>query len=198
MNTPFSAALRLFTFAAISFISVSLVWFAAKTHIDAQQTEALLRQFRDIAPNINIDSTLLASAAPINIDGISSEYYTASDGSTFYRTHTNKGYNGNITLLIGVAADHKTLLGVRVLEHKETPGLGDKIEARISPWILGFTGKSLDNTRFAVKKDGGDFDSFTGATITPRAVANQVGIVLHAIENAPLQPDISHSNNKQP
>ena len=69
------------------------------------------------------------------------------------------------------------VLGVRVLQHAETPGLGDKIETRISDWILSFAGKlfSLENeSSWAVKKDGGQFDQFTGATITPRAVVNNV------------------------
>ena len=69
------------------------------------------------------------------------------------------------------------ILGVRVLEHKETPGLGDKIETRINDWILSFTNQKItqDNlSEWAVKKDGGKFDQFAGATITPRAVVNQV------------------------
>ncbi len=86
------------------------------------------------------------------------------------------GYAGNIRILIGMTPDGE-ILGVRVLEHHETPGLGDKIETRISDWILSFNHKkiSLDNIdEFAVKKDGGKFDQFAGATITPRAVVNQV------------------------
>ncbi|MFH1871957.1 MAG: electron transport complex subunit RsxG [Pseudomonadota bacterium] len=82
------------------------------------------------------------------------------------------GYSGEIRLVMGIAADG-SLLGVRVLAHKETPGLGDKIEARKSDWILGFNGLSLANTAadlWKVKKDGGRFDQFAGATITPRAV----------------------------
>src|SRR3990167_10546283 len=86
------------------------------------------------------------------------------------------GYGGVITLMLGV--DHKgTILGVRVLSHKETPGLADKIELDKSDWILAFDGKSLANTgrpQWAVKKDGGEFDQFTGATITPRAIVNGV------------------------
>jgi electron transport complex protein RnfG len=65
------------------------------------------------------------------------------------------------------------LAGVRVLAHKETPGLGDGIDEKRSPWILAFAGKSLENPwpdAWKVKKDGGVFDQFTGATITPRAV----------------------------
>ena len=84
--------------------------------------------------------------------------------------------SGNIRLLIGMTPQGE-ILGVRVLEHKETPGLGDKIETRISDWILSFTNQQItqDNlSEWAVKKDGGQFDQFAGATITPRAVVNQV------------------------
>ncbi|WP_185231767.1 electron transport complex subunit RsxG [Teredinibacter franksiae] len=86
------------------------------------------------------------------------------------------GYSGDIKLIIGINADG-SLAGVRVLTHKETPGLGDKIDLRKSDWILGFNGKSLTNPnieQWAVKKDGGHFDQFTGATITPRAVVQRV------------------------
>lgn len=86
------------------------------------------------------------------------------------------GYSGNIRLLFGMTPTGE-ILGVRVLEHQETPGLGDKIETRISNWILGFSHQKVtsDNlNEWAVKKDGGKFDQFTGATITPRAVVNQV------------------------
>ncbi|AHF77078.1 Electron transport complex protein [Sodalis praecaptivus] len=86
------------------------------------------------------------------------------------------GYSGAIELLIG--ADFAgNVLGARVTRHHETPGLGDKIELRISDWITHFSGKTVrsDNDKsWAVKKDGGMFDQFTGATITPRAVVNGV------------------------
>lgn len=91
-------------------------------------------------------------------------------------TMTPNGYSGAIRLIVGVDADG-VISGVRVLEHRETPGLGDKIERRISDWILSFDGKTLTgNNRksWAVRKDGGDFDQFTGATITPRAVVESV------------------------
>ncbi|WP_075181710.1 electron transport complex subunit RsxG [Pantoea sp. 1.19] len=86
------------------------------------------------------------------------------------------GYSGNIQLL--VAADFSgKVLGTRVTEHHETPGLGDKIETRVSDWILTLTGRHIagaQDPRFAVRKDGGTIDQFTGATITPRAVVNAV------------------------
>ncbi len=86
------------------------------------------------------------------------------------------GYGGKIKLMLGVDAQGK-ILGVRVLAHKETPGLGDKIEVKKGDWILRFTGLSLDNPlpdKWKVKKDGGQFDQFAGATITPRGVVRAI------------------------
>jgi len=86
------------------------------------------------------------------------------------------GYNGDIQMIIGINMDG-TVAGVRVISHRETPGLGDKVDLSKNDWILDFNGKSLRNPppdRWKVKKDGGNFDQFTGATITPRAVVNQV------------------------
>lgn len=86
------------------------------------------------------------------------------------------GYSGEIALIMGIDRDGK-VLGVRVLSHKETPGLGDKIELNKGNWILSFDGKTSqtpDQTGWHVKKDGGIFDQFTGATITPRAVVKAV------------------------
>ena len=87
-----------------------------------------------------------------------------------------RGYGGEMIVLIGVDAKG-TLLGARVIRHKETPGLGDKIELAKSKWIRDFEGKSLESPpaeKWAVKKDGGVFDQFAGATITPRAVVKAV------------------------
>ena len=86
------------------------------------------------------------------------------------------GYAGEIKLMMGIDAEGK-LLGVRVLAHKETPGLGDKIEEKKGDWILRFAGLSLGNPpaeRWKVKKDGGQFDQFAGATITPRGVLRAI------------------------
>ena len=89
---------------------------------------------------------------------------------------TGNGYAGPIAIVMGVDRDGR-ILGVRITKHTETPGLGDKIDSAKSGWALAFSGKSLDPSapqRWAVKKDGGDFDQFTGATITPRAVVKAV------------------------
>jgi len=93
------------------------------------------------------------------------------------------GYSGAIELIVGVNRDG-TVAGVRALNHRETPGLGDKVELAKSDWMLDFNGRSLDNPStdsWAVKKDRGVFDQFTGATITPRAV---VAATLRALQYA--------------
>ncbi|MEH6582418.1 MAG: electron transport complex subunit RsxG [Halioglobus sp.] len=98
------------------------------------------------------------------------------------------GYSGDIHLIVGINADG-TIAGVRILAHKETPGLGDKVDLKKSDWVLGFNGKSLVNpvlADWAVKKDKGDFDQFTGATITPRAV---VAATLRALQYAEAEHD---------
>ncbi|WP_413112082.1 electron transport complex subunit RsxG [Thaumasiovibrio sp. DFM-14] len=86
------------------------------------------------------------------------------------------GYNGNIHLVVGIDLEGK-VLGVRILEHQETPGLGDKIDTRVTRWVDNFVGRRLSKNNqsdWQVRKDGGQFDQFTGATITPRAVVNAV------------------------
>jgi electron transport complex protein RnfG len=89
---------------------------------------------------------------------------------------SHEGYNGDIRLWLAFNPTGE-VLGVRVFEHQETPGLGDKIDPKIDDWILGFNGKSLANLttrQWQVQRDGGDFDQFSGATITPRAVVAAV------------------------
>ncbi|MGI9211969.1 MAG: electron transport complex subunit RsxG [Methylococcaceae bacterium] len=93
-----------------------------------------------------------------------------------FRLLAGGGYAGSITLMLGIDREGR-ILGVSVLAHTETPGLGDKIETAKSDWIHAFAGRSLENTKplaWRVKKDGGDFDQFAGATITPRAVVKGV------------------------
>ena len=93
---------------------------------------------------------------------------------------TPRGYSGDIRLLVGVDAEGE-VLGVRVLQQNETPGLGDKIKADRSDWILDFNGRRLGDPpaeEWKVQKDGGVFDQFTGATVSPRAV---VGAVRNAL-----------------
>lgn len=113
---------------------------------------------------------------------------SGEEGTTIYLARQNQqviaaafeqsgyGYSGEITLIMSVNRQSE-ILGVRVLSHSETPGLGDRIEAQKSDWIFSFNGLSLQNpteSGWHVKKDGGQFDQFSGATITPRAVVKIV------------------------
>ena len=114
---------------------------------------------------------------------------------------TPDGYSGNISMIIGVNFDG-TFAGVRVVEHKETPGLGDKVDLKKSDWILSFNGKSLINPErdgWDVKKNGGQFDQFTGATITPRAVINQIAEVLQYFseDSERLLAEANEHSNKE-
>ncbi|HHF6896963.1 TPA: electron transport complex subunit RsxG [Haemophilus influenzae] len=157
------------------------IFFLTKDKIDAviaaQQRELLLQ----VIPQDYFNNNLLESAVipqDKNLLGIQKIYFAKKDGNVSayaYETTAPDGYSGDIRLLVGLDPKGE-VLGVRVIEHHETPGLGDKIERRISNWILGFTNQSINEhnlIEWAVKKDGGKFDQFSGATITPRAVVNQ-------------------------
>lgn len=157
------------------------IFFLTKDKIDAvmaaQQRELLLQ----VIPQDYFNNNLLESAVipqDKNLKGIQKIYFAKKDGNVSayaYETTAPDGYSGDIRLLVGLDPKGE-ILGVRVIEHHETPGLGDKIELRISNWILNFTNQSINEhnlSEWAVKKDGGKFDQFSGATITPRAVVNQ-------------------------
>lgn len=157
------------------------IFFLTKDKIDAviaaQQRELLLQ----VIPQDYFNNNLLESAVipqDKNLLGIQKIYFAKKDGNVSayaYETTAPDGYSGDIRLLVGLDPKGE-VLGVRVIEHHETPGLGDKIERRISNWILGFTNQPINEhnlSEWAVKKDGGKFDQFSGATITPHAVINQ-------------------------
>lgn len=158
------------------------VYLLTKGRIDAVTAEQQRQLLLEVVPQTHFDNDLLASCKVVKIPEAPflNKIYIAKKGSnlTAYAIQATApdGYSDNIVLLMGIQPDG-TVLGVRTLAHKETPGLGDKIETRISDWIYSFTNRkfSLENEgEWRVKKDGGQFDQFTGATITPRAVVNNV------------------------
>lgn len=145
--------------------------------ISANQVRFEQKQLIDIAGDASVAITMVAE-----------DVYQLKSGEQLsgfvFKQETDKGYNGVITLWIGVNREGK-VLGVRVIKHKETPGLGDKIEPAISDWIHTFKGTSLSDPAekdWTVKKDGGAFDQFSGATITPRAVVSAVRMGLERFE----------------
>jgi electron transport complex protein RnfG len=182
------SALILGVFGFIGATLVAVTEFGTHERIAENERQALLRQLYELVPQTNIDNDLLEFPLTVSAPGElgqeeSTVYVGEKDGrlsAMVFEATLPDGYSGPIRILVGI--DGKgTLLGTRVIAHKETPGLGDKIEKEKSDWILGFKGKSLTNpsqNRWKVKKDGGDFDQFTGATVTPRAVVNGVRRVL--------------------
>ncbi len=175
------AALILAGFAAVGTGLVAITYRGTKEIIAASQKAALEASLNQLVPADRYDNRITED----RIEVVAPEGLGTRQPITVYRARKNgqpvalfatpiapDGYSGPIHLLIGVYAEG-TLAGVRVLEHKETPGLGDSIEQKRSPWILSFTGKSLTHPSpegWKVKKDGGTFDQFTGGTSTSRAV----------------------------
>ncbi len=192
----FGSAFKLSLFMFVCIILLLGVYYFTAPKIAHEHREAMLKTFNKVLPpslynNIPLEDTLiitddkqralLGSKEPVTIYRARLDNQPA--GVIFQLVATN-GYSSHITLLMGVLPNG-TVSGVRVLNHRETPGLGDKIEEQKDDWILSFTGRSLQvstannqliasDPRWAVKKDGGEFDQFTGATITPRAVVAAV------------------------
>jgi electron transport complex protein RnfG len=189
-------SLILALFAIIVAVALGLVNAATRDSIIEQQEAAERAALEAVFPAQLHDNDLLESA--FHLDPASTVFNnTALLGLTqprsAYRGQLGNnisgvilpvvapdGYSGSITLLVGIT-DDGVIQGVRVVNHRETPGLGDKIDLRISDWILGFNGRSLTNPEpdaWKVRKDGGEFDQFVGATVTPRAVVASVARAL--------------------
>jgi electron transport complex protein RnfG len=175
----------LLVFALIGTALVSYTYVNTRERIAANERATLLRQLHRLITPDQHDNVLLDDAIAVHDERL----LGTREPVMVYRALKNgapvalviaavapNGYSGPIRLLVGINADG-TLSGVRVVAHHETPGLGDGIEEERSDWIHGFTGASLEKPpldRWRVRKDGGDFDQLTGATITPRAVVQAV------------------------
>jgi electron transport complex protein RnfG len=183
------AAVLLGMFAVIGTTLVSFTYENTRERIAENERQALLKKLYQLIPADDIDNDIVNDTIMVsNQELLGSRQSIVYRGrklnqpvaAVFYSV-APEGYSGGINMLVAVKTDG-TLGGVRIVSHRETPGLGDKIEERKSDWILGFEGKSLTNpeeSRWKVKRDGGDFDQFTGATITPR-------VVVHAIKKTLL------------
>lgn len=160
--------------------------------IEANVRATLERQLQEVLPPGDFDQAVSASAERIDaaeqLQALGTRktvtlYRARRDGATVatvFDVTTPEGYSGDIRLLVGVRRDG-TVTGVRAVSHRETPGLGDKIDTAKSDWIMGFSGRALGDPPaddWEVARDGGAFDQFSGATITPRAVVRQVARVL--------------------
>jgi electron transport complex protein RnfG len=168
--------------------------YHTKDIIAANQRQVLIRSLTSVLPNVQYDNDIfndvitvvdrdkLGSKKPLSI------YRARLKGEPRAAVITAvapNGYNGPIKIIVGIKQDG-VISGVRVVDHRETPGLGDAVDVERSDWILSFNGRSSQNTspaQWYVKKDGGEIDQFTGATITPRAVVKAVHNSLQYFES---------------
>lgn len=175
----------LWLFSVVGTALVSFTQQETKQQIADNEKKVLLRNLYALLPADQLDNDIaqdtitLPPSLLLGTEKESIAYRARKESqpvAVIFNAIAPDGYNGNIYLLIGVY-ENGNLAGVRAVKHNETPGLGDAIEIRKSDWVLGFNGKSLQNPtvdKWKVKRDGGDFDQITGATITPRAIVKAV------------------------
>ena len=185
MGMPVKPALTLAIIAAVLTAVVVLVASFTRDRI-ASNEQAWIRQRLDaLVPPATYDNDLLTDSIAVTAPDL----LGSSQPVKIYRARRNgapvaavlrpiapDGYRGPIELLVAVGPDAR-LIGVQVIRHQETPGLGDAFESRDIHWLERFRGRSLTDPppqRWTVRRDGGDFDAFTGATITPRAIIKAV------------------------
>ncbi len=171
-------------FACASTGLVALTQYLTEDQIQEQERAQLLSVLNQVIPHDLHDNPLYQSCTLVTDTALGTSnpmpaYFATINGqpsAIAIEAIAPDGYNGAIKLIIGIKQDG-TILGTRVLSHQETPGLGDKIDLRITDWVKSFNGKQVTEQNLSswkVRKDGGQFDQFTGATITPRAVVKAV------------------------
>ncbi|MDO8329137.1 MAG: electron transport complex subunit RsxG [Fluviicoccus sp.] len=182
-------AMILGVFAAVTTGMIAGFNQLTSARIEASRQEELAKTLNTLLPASEYDNALLTDTLTIQDDTLlghqvpETVWRATRQGqpvAVLFPVIAPDGYSGRIRLLVAIRANGE-MAGVRALAHRETPGLGDAIEAAKSDWILGFNGKSLQNpdeSGWQVRKDGGVIDQFTGATITPRAVVKAVHLAL--------------------
>lgn len=177
-------ATKLAAFAGGAAVLLYVIYQFAQPAQQLNQQKALLLQLNTLVAAEHYNNALTEDKLTLSIPTLSAKkpvtvYRARKDQqpvASLLTVTAHNGYSGDIQLLVAIWADNR-LAGVRVLAHKETPGLGDYIEAERDEWIHQFSDKSHQTTpqsRWKVKKDGGDFSYRTGATITPRAIVSTV------------------------
>ena len=173
-------------FAIVTTGLIVLTQVGTADQIELVKRQALEKALQEIVPASLFDNKLLENTVEVTANNqlgskkTRTAYIATKNDvpvAVILQATAPEGYGGSIHFLVGIQANG-TVTGVRIVPpHFETPGLGDKIDIAKSNWILDFNGKSLINPKsdqWKVKKDGGTFDAFTGATITPRAVVDGV------------------------
>jgi len=172
-------------FAIITAGLIALTQVVTKDKILEQVAQARTKALLEIVPAGEFDNNLLdnmfwlEAEAELGLKEAGEAFVALQQGQPRYfilPLVAPDGYTAPIRLIMSIDLSG-TIIGLRVIEHKETPGLGDKIDIKKSDWVRLFEGRSLENTpesAWSVKKDGGEFDQLTGATITPRAIVQAV------------------------
>lgn len=171
------AVLSLAAFAALAGLAIGIAWDSTRERIADNEARRVLAELSAILPPALHDNEPHRDMLVLEKPGDERRqiWRARRDGKPTAAVLTSlapDGYAGQIRLLVAIAVDG-TLLGVRVASHSETPGIGDVIEARKSPWLGTFSGRSLNNpdeSRWRLRKDGGDIDAISGATVSTRAV----------------------------
>lgn len=186
-------AIVMMLFALVFTAGMAFIHQVTEADIEKSEAEMRLALFREILPQNLYDNALLQDVIEVAPDPLLGNTLPTQvirarlnhqPSALILEAIAHDGYSGDIKLLIAVKADG-SVSGVRVLAHKETPGLGDYIEVVRSRWITQFDGKAQSSDHaadWAVKKDGGQFDYMVGATITPRAVVKAVHHALQYVE----------------
>jgi electron transport complex protein RnfG len=184
------------TLAAIAAVCTSLVaftWGTTRERIAANEQAWLEQSLQPALSGLFFDSGVTESKlvvpAPHGLPGsedalIYRVYAGESPVAALFVVSARDGYAGAIRLLVGVDVDG-SVTGVHVLTHRETPGLGDRVETAKSDWVRQFDGRSLGNPRaeeWKIRRDGGEFDQLTGASVTPRAIVKAVRETLQYYE----------------
>jgi len=166
--------LTLFLVAAIAALALGGVYTVTKEPIAIAKQKKLEAAIKSVLPDFDrIEET--KHVDPEGKDSLTLYYaYHGDKGvGAAVKTYTNKGFSGNVELMVGFL-DDGTIFNTAVLSHKETPGLGDKMDIKKSDFSIQFKGKNPDDFKLKVKKDGGDVDAITAATISSRAFCDAV------------------------
>lgn len=184
-TTVVKSGLTLASIAAICTALVALTYQLTETRIEANEKAWLEQSLQPALSGLFFDSGVTESRLildpPHDLPGseaaiIYRVYAKDEPVAALFVVSARDGYSGPIRLLVGVDTGG-SVTGVHVLEHRETPGLGDRVESSKSDWARQFNGRSLVDpvpSGWAIKRDGGEFDQLTGASVTPRAIVSAV------------------------
>ncbi len=185
MNGVMKGGLTLATIGAVCAALVATTFLLTRDRIAANEQAWLEKSLEPALAGLffegSVSESMLIIRAPHDLPGpddviIYRLFAAELPVAALFAVTARDGYAGSIRVLVGIEYDG-TVTGIRILEHRETPGLGDRIVSSRSDWVFQFDGHSLGNpdvAGWALTRDGGQFDQLTGASVTPRAVISAI------------------------